>query len=85
MEVKKMLESLISRSFPSVVRPDRAQIHGWGAAGSKPALLLSSKDVDDRTIPKKTKVGPFSKGAAVHPLWGLPNFVFSQKVQRYTP
>ena len=71
MEIKKLLESLRSRSFPSVVRPDRAQIHGWGAAGSKPVLLLSSKDVDDWTIPKKTKVGPFSKSAAVHPLRGV--------------
>ena len=71
MEIKKLLESLISRSFPSVVRPDRAQIHGWGAAGSKPALLLSSKDVDDRTIPKKNKGWTVFKRCSGTPPGGL--------------
>ena len=61
---------MISRSFPSVVRPDRAQIHGWGAAGSKPVLLLSSKVIDDRTIPKKKqRLGCFQNVQRYAP-WG---------------
>ena len=72
--------------FPFVVRPDRAQIHGWGAAGSKPVLLLSSKVIDDRTIPKKkTKVGPFSKRAAVRPLGAYLTLSFRKKCSGTPP
>ena len=58
------------------------------AGGLLEAILYSSFRRELPTtgrILKKTKVGPFSKRAAVRPLGGLSNFVFSQKVQRYAP
>ena len=76
-----------------VVRPDRAQIHGWGVARSKPVLLLSSNVGDFRKIPKKTKVGDaFSKTCSgtppvgvVHPQGGFPNFVLRKECSGTPP
>ena len=76
-----------------MVRPDRAQIHGWGAARSKPVLLLSSNVGDVRKIPKKTKVeNAFFKTCsgtppvgAVHPQGGFPNFVLRKKCSGTPP